>query len=151
LRVDHTGAGRVGAAVQATKIDAEDVMNLLPKALIPPGVEVVADRLPGREVMRQHPPGTTGTAQITDGVDDLPAGVGAGPTRPAWPLPLRREEVFDVVPLQVGQVTRIALSGVHTFIVADPSPHLKGISRRPLSFFDIVMWAYCEQVVKKVS
>src|SRR5262249_17280751 len=58
LRVDHTGAGRVGAAVQATKIDAEDVMNLLPKALIPPGVEVVADRLPGREVMRQHPPGT---------------------------------------------------------------------------------------------
>src|SRR5205823_1687080 len=97
----------------------QDVRDLLEEALVPPGVEVVADELPGGEVVGQHAPGTAGAGQVKGSVDDLPAGVGAVPPWPARGLPLRREQVFDVVPLDVGQVAGVALASTHTSSVGE--------------------------------
>src|SRR5262249_19764285 len=64
--------------------------------------------------------------QVEDGVDDLTPGVSAVPPRLAGRLPLRREQVLDVVPLEVRQVTRISLSSAHTSRVGDDSAGWEG-------------------------
>lgn len=60
-------------------------MHLLPRAITPPRAKVVIDRLPGRKVMRHHPPGAPGTHDIADRIHDLStipcwatAGLGCG-------------------------------------------------------------------------
>lgn len=63
--------------------------------------------------MRQHPPGAAAPGQVEHGVDDLTKGVGTGPAGRAVPP---REEVFDVLPLEIGEVAGIALTdgrGIH--------------------------------------
>jgi len=88
-------------------------VDALPDAAVAPGVEVVGDGLPGGEVVGEHPPGASSPGQVEDGIDDLAQGVGAGPAGAAV---APGEQVFDVVPLEVGQVTRVSLpcSGIHT-------------------------------------
>jgi hypothetical protein len=56
--------------------------------------------------VRQHPPGTPATGQIQDGVHDLPYRIRPGPADGASGL---REQVLDVVPLEVRQVARVSL------------------------------------------
>src|SRR5579875_2484926 len=87
-------------------------MDLLPDALVPPGVEVVGDGFPRWEVVGQHAPGAAATSQVQYGVDDLPQRVGAGSADAAITL---GEQVFDVVPLEVRQVTGVSLpcNGIH--------------------------------------
>src|SRR5262249_53153395 len=119
LAVDNAGAGGVLPTRQAADVDPEDVMDLLEETLVPPGVEVVADELPRGEVVREHPPGTAGAGQVAEGIDDLAAGVGAVPAGPSGGLPLRREQVFDVVPLDGRQVAGVSRSGTHAFSVGD--------------------------------
>src|SRR5262249_25963932 len=109
LAVDDGPPGGVLLAPQPSEADAEDGVDLLEDALIPPGVEVVTDELPGRGVVRQHPPGTAAAGQVAHGVDDLPPGVGAAASGLAFGPPLRREQVLDVVPLDVGQITGVSL------------------------------------------
>src|SRR5262245_20179475 len=135
LAVDDGPAGGVLFALEAAEVDPQDVVDLLEEALVPPGVEVVADQAPGREVVRQHPPGAARAGQVEQGVDDLPAGVGAASSGLAGGPPLRREEVLDVLPLHVGQVARVTLSGAHTPIVGTApatgkDPFLDGHSGR---------------------
>src|SRR5262249_23587308 len=120
LAVEDGGTGRVLAVVEAADVHAEEVMDLLPEALIAPGVEVVRDGLPRGEVVGQHPPGTAGAGEVEDGVDDLLARVSAVPSGPAGGLPLRGKEVLDVVPLQVGQITGVSLSRAHMFMIGEP-------------------------------
>src|SRR5579871_3665821 len=81
-------------------------MDMLPDALVAPGVEVVGDGLPGREVVGQHPPGAAATRQVQDGIDNLPYGVSAWPAGAAIAL---GKQMFDVVPLGIRQITGIAL------------------------------------------
>src|SRR5262245_59848018 len=102
LAVDDAGAGGRLPPGQAPDLGPQGGMDLLPDPGVPPGVEVVGDGLPGREVARQHPPGAAAPGHVQDRVDDLPQGVGAGPAR----LPRASgEEVLDVVPLEISQVT----------------------------------------------
>src|SRR5690348_7484044 len=77
-------------------------MDLLPDALVAPGVEVVGDGFPGREVVGQHAPSAAATRQVQHGSDDLAHGIGAWSAGSAVAL---REQVLDVVPLEVRQVT----------------------------------------------
>ena len=58
--------------------------------------------------MREHPPTAAAAGEIEDGVDDLAQGIRAGPPGAAVAA---REQVLDVIPLQVGQVAGIALAG----------------------------------------
>ena len=87
-------------------------MDLLPDALVPPGVEVVGDGLPGWEVMGQHTPGAAAPRQVEYRIDDLTHGVGAWSSPAAVAL---GEQVLDIVPLEVRQVTRVTLpcNGIH--------------------------------------
>jgi hypothetical protein len=58
--------------------------------------------------MGQHPTGAAALGQVEDCVDDLSLGVGP---RPADPAVAMREEVLDVGPLEVGEITRVAWPG----------------------------------------
>jgi hypothetical protein len=79
---------------------AEGGVNLLPQSLLPPAAEVVVDGLPGRQVMREQPPGTAGPQPIGHGVDQLPAVMDGRAA--AWLGP--RDEGGEQLPLGIGQV-----------------------------------------------
>src|SRR6516162_4051668 len=104
LAVDHGGAGRRLAVVHPPHVGPQDVVDLLPQAPVPPGVEVIGNGLPRREVVGEHPPGAAAAGQVEGGVDDLAQGVGAGPAGAGARL---GEQVFDVDPLQVGQIAGV--------------------------------------------
>src|SRR3974377_796580 len=112
LAVDNPGAGRRFLAGGGPDLRSEGSVDLLPDAVVPPGVEGVGDGLPRREVMGQHAPGATAPRQVEHRIDDLPQRVGARATHLAIAL---GEQVLDIVPLEVGQVTGIALPciGIH--------------------------------------
>jgi hypothetical protein len=98
-------------------------------AVVPPDVEVVGHRLPGREVVGEHPPGTPAARQVQGGIDDFPQGIGKGPAQ----LPLGPgQQVLDIVPLQVGQVARVSLSGAHPFRVEATREQGSALSRWPV-------------------
>src|SRR3954447_4271273 len=122
LAVDDAGRGGFLLALDGAEVDPQGVVDLLEEPLVPPGVEVVADQAPGREVVRQHPPGAATFGQVEQGVDHFAAGVGAAASGLAFGLPLRREQVLDVLPLNLGQVAGVSLSGAHTSIV-DTTPN----------------------------
>src|SRR5205085_12022214 len=107
----------------------ESGVDVFAGAVVPPGVEVVGDGLPGREVVRQHPPTTAAAGEVEGGVDDLPPGAGTGPADLA---PGLGEEVLDVVPLQVGQVARVSLSSVHLFSIEAARAAGRALARRPV-------------------
>src|SRR5215218_3968545 len=79
LAVDHAGAGRLLPVQQLADVAPEDVVQLVPGPGVAPRVEVVADRLPRREVVRQVPPLAPGPGQVEDRIDDVLAVVGARP------------------------------------------------------------------------
>jgi hypothetical protein len=79
LAVDDTGAGRLLAVKEFADVSPEDVVEFLPDPGVTPGIEVVADGLPRREVVRQTPPLAPGSSQIEDRIDDILAVVSAGP------------------------------------------------------------------------
>src|SRR5262249_7748998 len=112
LTVDDPGTGGRLPPGQAPDLGPQGGVDLLPDPVVPPGVEVRGNGLPGREVVRQHPPGAAAPGQVQGGVDDLPQRVGAGPARFARAL---GEQVLEVGPLEIGQVTGIALpcNGIH--------------------------------------
>src|SRR5438552_1123375 len=113
LAVDRTGARRLLAVEELADITPEGIVQLLPDPGVPPRVEVVADGLPRREVVRQAPPLAPGPGQVEDRIDDVLAVVDPGPTgSPRRPVAVR-EEVVDVGPLEVRQVTRVGLPCAH--------------------------------------
>jgi predicted dehydrogenase len=75
-------------------------MNALPRAVEPKAAIVVMHRTPGRELMRQHPPRTTGAIEVQDAVDHLPHVDFAVTTARLG----RRDQRFDDRPLSIGQV-----------------------------------------------
>jgi hypothetical protein len=82
-------------------------VELLPHPGVPPGVEVVRHGLPRRVVVRQHPPGAPAAGQVEDGVHDVPEWVGPLASAAARWAVRAGEQVGDVGPLEVGQVTRV--------------------------------------------
>ena len=127
LAVEDAGAGGRLPPVQPPDLGPQGGVDLLPDALVPPGVEVVGDGLPGREVVGQHPPGAAAPGQVQDGVDQLPQLVGAGPAGAARPADAAGEEVADVVPLEASQVTGVTLPcDGHADTVNSPPPTGEG-------------------------
>src|SRR6266700_355455 len=91
-------------------------------AVVAPGGEVPVHRGPGREAVRQVPPGAPGPVQVQDRLDDLAQRPDPGPAAPARNV--RRQVRGDDLPLGIGQVTGIApglLSGpAHTLGTRGP-------------------------------
>lgn len=81
-------------------------MQVLPGSVITPDPEVVVDRLPAREVVRECPPRTAIAHDVEDRIDDLAALDTGGTTASLgfgnlW---------FDPVPLGIGQVGGVSFS-----------------------------------------
>lgn len=97
---------RLGVAtLQRTQRLPQDVVDVLPRSVEPPAAEVAVHRFPRGEVVRQHAPRTATAQDIQDAVDEFAVVILAGP--PAWPG--LREQMFDVVPLQVREIAGIRL------------------------------------------
>ncbi len=110
LAVDPQGSrGRRGTGLDPDFLPQAGV-DLLPGPVQPPGPEQAVDGLPGREVVREHPPRPAGPEVVEDGIDHLPPidddrvaalrGPGLG-FREEWRQPL---------PLLVCQVGRVGFT-----------------------------------------
>ena len=71
LTVDDRGAGGGGAAKRAPEALAEAGMQGLQRPVATPGAEVVIDRLPGGQIVRQLAPGAAAAHHVEDGIGDL--------------------------------------------------------------------------------
>ena len=96
----------------------EGVEDLLPRAVPVPLLEVVVDGLPGREVVRQGPPGTPFAGMIEQSVDDLAQ---LGLARPAGPTPsaYSGQQRLDQGPLLVCDITRVGFP-LHAALYVGP-------------------------------
>jgi len=70
LAVDTPGRGRRVSARPAADLAPEDAIEGRPGPVVPPLDEVVVDRPPLGEVVRQGPPGTAVAVAVEDGVED---------------------------------------------------------------------------------
>ena len=107
LAVDHCSAGGGLAPGKFPVFEQQRMVDTRPHAFALPPTQVVVDRLQGREVVRQQPPGASGTQEIVDRVDDLAlvgfAGAAAGPGI--------RDHGGDGGPLGVGQIGGVGAAG----------------------------------------
>ena len=76
--------------------------------------------------MGQHPPGAAGAGEVTDGVDDLSHRVSAGSPGSAGGGVFQREEVIDVIPLQVREVAGVSHPCFHDDRVHEHSGRREG-------------------------
>lgn len=56
-------------------IAPQEVRHKLPGTILAPLAEIVIDDLPGRQVMKQHSPGTATALQREEAVEDLARGI----------------------------------------------------------------------------
>src|ERR1051326_5802387 len=91
------------ASSSAADFGAHRIMQALPLMSLAPLAKVVIDALPLGEVFRQHPPLNAADHDVENGIDDLthfkfarsPVSFSNG------------EQLFDMLPLAVSQITRI--------------------------------------------
>src|SRR5262249_18698278 len=89
---DDRRAGRRLAPHPAPRRLAQPGMDPLPGAVLAPQPEVVLDRLPGRQVVRQQAPGLAAAPHVEVGVRDLTS---APATRASAGLGCRHERLED--------------------------------------------------------
>src|SRR5438874_9938178 len=114
----------------ATNLGSQRVMEPLPGAIITPLPEVGVDTLPGRILPRQHAPLTATDDDIQNAIDDrshLQCARSA-----SWLC--RRNQVFDTIPLTVGQIGWIQLVLVHIPSVPPRLPGCHPFTNRLLEF-----------------
>ena len=105
LAVQHGGRRVPGATVQLPHLGPQGVVDPVPGAVGLPPPEVGVHRLPRRIVVRHGPPRAPGAEQVEHRVGQVAVVV---LPRPAARL-RSREQVLDVVPLEVLQVGRVWL------------------------------------------
>jgi len=112
LAIEDARTERWLSTIQEAKALSQPGMDTLPDPLVTPGVEGVGYCLPGWEVVRQPAPATAALRQLEYRIDDLAHRVDAWPAPAAIAL---GEQVLDVVPQNISQVTRISFpcSGTH--------------------------------------
>ena len=89
LAVDDGRAGRGFPPGPLSVGHQKGMVNRCPNTLDLPAAQIVVDRLPGREIVRQQPPGRAGAELIEDGLNDPalvrfprpPTGLGFGDQR----------------------------------------------------------------------
>lgn len=88
----------------------ESRVDLLPGAVQPPVAKLAVGGLPGREVVREHPPRPAGAEVVEDGVHDAPEFGGGGPAALLGAGFGFREERLQPLPLVVRQVGRVGFA-----------------------------------------
>jgi len=87
----------------------QPVMNLLPNTLATPRPEVMINRTPGWQIMRQQFPGSTAAHHIKDPVQDFAASVLGGTTAGFR----RGDQGLQAIPFGIAQVS-IVRSAIHS-------------------------------------
>ncbi len=100
LAVEDRRARRGLAADTLTVRHHQRMMDPVPDALPLPAAEIIVDRLPRRQIVRQQPPAATGAQEVEDRVDELPRRRLA---RTASRLGLR-DHRLDQRPLTIAQI-----------------------------------------------
>src|SRR5262249_40632016 len=113
LAVDAGDAGIGVAARRPAHPPPQGGEEPIPGTILLPGLEVVVDGLPGREVIGQGPPRTALAGEVEDGIDHL---AHVGFARPAAGSGRRNPRLQDG-PLLVRQIRRVAFA-VHTELYA---------------------------------
>jgi hypothetical protein len=89
----HTGANQV----------AQLIMEANPCAILAPGAKGLIGRLPLRQIMRHHAPGTATAQHLWDAIDDFTHRVFSGSTAGL----LRRQQGLQDLPCLIAQVCRV--------------------------------------------
>ena len=91
------------ASSLAADLRTQRVVKALPSTIVAPTAEVVINALPVGEFLWQHAPLNASDDDIEDGIDDL------AHIKLAWTASgfRRWQQLFDKMPLAVGQVRRI--------------------------------------------
>ena len=100
----ETSSGRMlVASGLSADLRSQGVVQALPGSIVTPEAKVVVNALPVREFLGQHAPLNATDDYIEDGIDDL------AHIKFAWSASGfgRGEQIFDKMPLAVGQVRRI--------------------------------------------
>jgi len=109
LAIQTAGSWVLMPASTPTYCGTQAIVDTLPGAIITPNPEVMLDAFPLRVVRGQHAPLGATNQNIQNGIDDL------AHLQVAWPTTQfgGRDQVFDIIPLAVGQIGRVCLC-VHT-------------------------------------
>src|SRR5213076_2818191 len=99
-----------------TQLSAKRVVDTLPRSIITPLLEVAVDTLPGRILPGKHAPLASTHDKIQDRIDDRSHLQAARST--SWLC--RRDQVFDTIPLTVGEIAWIHLVFFHILSVSRP-------------------------------
>ena len=121
---DHSRRGSF-ASLGFTRLHHQDAQNLRPQAAVAPGIKLVLHRRERREILRQIPPGTTGTNQIKQRVQN-DKGIG-----PLAAPPLRRgqerQNHREFLSRQVACIT-LANDGIFLSVGLAPRHHCLPLS-----------------------
>ena len=75
-----SSGGRGVSALGLPHHGTQRLMDPFPGSILRPAAEVLVQGLPGRQIVRNHPPGTAGAQQVQNAVDYLPQVHGPGPS-----------------------------------------------------------------------
>ena len=116
LTIEDASGGMLMATCTLAYLGPQRLVTPTPRAIIAKRAKVAIDALPGRILSWQHPPVTPRDGQIQDRIDHR------AHVQRAWVTSrfCRRDQVFDPIPLKVGQIGGIQLVLVH--IQVDPFP-----------------------------
>jgi hypothetical protein len=104
LAVNHPGGRTCLAAGGFAHLHKQHMVDGLPNAAVPPGVEIPLHRCVWRELLGQQAPLAAGLRDVEDGIDHLAhAGLARPPARRRW-----REMRLDQRPLFIGGIACIA-------------------------------------------
>lgn len=71
LTVGNCRTGFCGTSVLPAKLVTKDVVDLIPDALPFPETKIVVDRLPFREIVWEHAPGTPRFQDVENGIQNF--------------------------------------------------------------------------------
>jgi hypothetical protein len=97
--------------IQHSHVDAQALVDLLPNIGIPPSIEVVRDRLPRREIVRQHAPGAATPSEVEDSVDDFTQWIDSPPAFVGARL---GKELLNNTPLSIRDITGVTHPCIHS-------------------------------------
>jgi hypothetical protein len=106
LAVQDCPAGIAISTLRFAYRRSKSVVGLLQAPVPPPLAKVVVDRLPGRVLSGEHPPGAAAPQQVKDGVSYAPGGSLRGTSAPFQ----GREEGLQEGPFGVGKVGGVGSS-----------------------------------------
>src|SRR6266496_4431934 len=123
-----------------THLLAQAVMDARQRPFLLPLVEVVVDRLPRRELMRQHPPLTPAPRDVENAIDDTAEiNLARTPGSLLW-----RDKELDDLPLRVSRVARISFA-VHSYNLRKTA----GFGHPPASHSRFSSWKISKQTLRR--